>query len=191
MRFKTLSWRAFPHHVLTPFPFQSSLIPSLHFSWSVNLLLLRDFQTFMRARWMKAISPPICHHPNASTLLCLLLSMPLWVACTFSALFFFSCIALSPIPLSRAPRLNQIGRISVAAWLHRYHGHQREQKSITSPLPFHQLSFPSVFVALPPSIFPLFCFTASSSSLSSEYHSAFPSYFNMLPFPFSPSKKKK
>lgn len=134
--------------------------------------------------------------PNMSSSQCLhsALSSSLYASLSrlhFFCPLFFPCIALSPIPLSRAPRLNQIGRINVAAWLHRYHGHQREQKSITSPLPFHQLSFPSVFVALPPSIFPLFCFTASSSSLSSEYHSAFPSYFNMLPFPFSPSKKLK
>lgn len=134
--------------------------------------------------------------PNMSSSQCLhsALSSSLYASLSrlhFFCPLFFSCIALSPIPLSRAPRLNQIGRINVAAWLHRYHGHQREQKSITSPLPFHQLSFPSVFVALPPSIFPLFCFTASSSSLSSEYHSPFPSYFNMLPFPFSPSKTLK
>lgn len=103
MRFKTLSWRAFPHHVLTPFPFQSSLIPSLHFSWSVNLLLLRDFQTFMRARWMKAISPP-----NMSSSQCLhsALSSSLYASLSrlhfFCPLFFFLYRSLSHPFITRA-----------------------------------------------------------------------------------------
>lgn len=67
--------------------------------------------------------------------------------------------------------------------IHRYQRHQREQKSITSPIPFHQLSLPlSVFVAFSSSFnLPALQFAASSSSsLSFKCHSTFPSYFNML-----------
>lgn len=77
-------------------------------------------------------------------------------------------------------QLDQIGWISVAAWLNRNQRRQRGHKSITSPLPFHQLSL-SLFVSVAfSSFFNPSALLSSSSSLSFECHSTLPSYSNML-----------
>ena len=92
-------------------------------------------------------------------------------------------VSLSLSPLSRT-LLNQIGWISVAAWLHRYQRPQRGQKSITSTRSLSStISLSLVFVALPSSFnLPALLLAASSaSSLSFKCHSTFPSYFNMSP----------
>ncbi len=196
MRFKTLSWCALSSARLDSAPLSESPCPH-----ALEALLSTFRHSSAPGEWGRFSSTLSFVHspPNNSILFSLYLSFSQSVALflpSFSETLYLSVHVSPPLfPLSRM-QLNQIGWISVAAWLHRYQRHQREQKSITSPLPFHQLSLSlSVFVALPSSFnLPALLFAASSSSsLSSECHSSLPSYFNMLlliknPVP-SPSKK--
>lgn len=100
----------------------------------------------------------------------------------WSSVSLCTCFSRSLLSLPRT-QLNQIGWISVAAWLNRYQRHNREQKSITSPLSFHQLSL-SLFVSVALSSFfhlsALLLAASSSSSLSFECHSTLPSYSNIF-----------
>lgn len=151
------------------FPFPPFITPSTTLEALDSFIL--SFPTFLSTTFLFVRSLQK-HHSL------LLRSVFLPLCCSFGMRLFwnyFSLYACIPPSLSllSCMQFNQIDWISVAAWLHRHQRHQREQKSITSPFSF------SSAISLPSS-FALRFTVSSSSSLSLQSHSTFPSYFNML-----------
>lgn len=151
MQFKTLSWCAFPQHILTPFPFQTSLFP-LHFSWSVNLLLLHDFQTFTRAPVNEGDSPhrliipipPLCFVSLGASLSRLHFFCPLFLEAHF-------CIAPSHPFIAHAAKSDRPDKCgSVVTQISR--ATERAKINHFTPSLSSAIFFLSVFVALPSSI---------------------------------------